>query len=124
MRFAIDQARRIVPDALNGHLPESFPIAIYMRDGPVLPSDARVLAVGAGGQPMLFQFRDNCFGFVGHPGIKSAMVEDLIMEFDEVPENTAETLAELRAVQGEIAAALGAIMVGLIDATGLMKPHR
>ena len=35
------------------------------------------------------------------------MIEDLIMEFDEVPENTAETLAELRAVQGEIAAALG-----------------
>ena len=44
------------------------------------------------------------------------MIEDLIMEFDEVPENTAETLAELRAAQGEIAAALGAIMVGLVDA--------
>ena len=41
----------------------------------------------------LFQIGDNCFGFVGHPGIKSAMIEDLIMEFDEVPEGTAETLA-------------------------------
>ena len=43
------------------------------------------------------------------------MIEDLIMEFDEVPENTAETLAGLRAAQGEIAAALGAIMVGLVE---------
>ena len=84
----------------------------------------KVLAVGAGDEPMLFQFRDNCFGFVGHPGIKSAMVEDLIMESDDVPENTAETLVELRAAQSEIVAALGAIMIGLVDATGLMKPHR
>ncbi len=124
LRFSLDSARRIVPDALNGHLPQIFPVAIYMRDGPVLPNDARVLAVGAGDEPMLFQLRDNCFGFVGHPGIKSAMVEDLIMESDDVPENTAETLAELRAAQGEIAAALAAIMIGLVDATGLMKPHR
>ena len=76
-----------------------------MRDRPVLPSDASILAVGDGDEPILFQLRNNCFGFVGHPGIKSAMIEDLIMEFDEVPENTAETLAELRAVQGDIAAA-------------------
>ena len=35
------------------------------------------------------------------------------MEFDEVPDGTAETLAALRAAQGDIAAALGATMVGL-----------
>ncbi len=50
------------------------------------------------------------------------MIEDLIMEFDEVPEGTAEKLEELRAAQGEIAAALGDIMVGLIEITGLMQP--
>ena len=72
---------------------------------------------------MLFQLRDNCFGFVGHPGIKSAMIEDLIMEFDEVPENTAETLAELRAAQGDIAATLSPIMVGLVEVTHLMEPR-
>ena len=44
------------------------------------------------------------------------------MEFDEVPENTAETLARLRAVQSDIAAALAAIMVGLVDVTHLMEP--
>ena len=94
-----------------------------MRDRPVLPSCAKTLAVGSGDEPLLFQVRDNCFGFVGHPGIKSAMVEDLIMEFEEAPERTPETLASLRAVQGEIAAALAAIMVGLVDVTHLMAPH-
>ena len=121
LRFTLDQARRIVPDALKGHLPPTFPVAVYMRDRPVLPASAKILAVGTRDEPVLLQFRDNCFGFVGHPGIKSALIEDLIMEFDEVPENTAETLAGLRAVQTDIAAALAAIMVGLVDATDLMK---
>ena len=74
-----------------------------------------MLAVGAGGEPVVFQIGDNCLGFLGHPGIKSAMIEDLIMEFEEVPEDTAETLAALRAAQGDIAAVLGEIMVGLIE---------
>ena len=123
LRFTLDNARRIVPDALGGHLPPTFPVAVYMRDRPVLPAAARILAVGTQDEPVLFQFRDNCFGFVGHPGIKSALIEDLIMEFDEVPENTAETLAGLRAVQGDIAAALAAIMVGLVEMTHWMEPR-
>jgi len=122
LRFVLDTARRIVPQALGGHLPETFPIAVYMRDRPTLPADANILAVDSAGEAVLFQIRDNCFGFLGHPGIKSAMVEDLIMEFDEVPERTAETLADLRAAQGQIAAALGEVMVGLVQATHLMQP--
>jgi GMP synthase-like glutamine amidotransferase len=122
LRFVVDTARRVDQHALGGHLPESFPIAVYMRDRPALPADARVLAVDSAGKPALFQIRDNCFGFIGHPGIKSAMVEDLIMEFDEVPARTAETLADLRAVQREIIAALGPLMVGLIELTHLMQP--
>jgi GMP synthase-like glutamine amidotransferase len=120
LRFDVETARRVVPGALGGHLPASFPIAVYMRDRPVVPADARILAVGSAGEPVLFQVRDNCFGFLGHPGIKSAMIEDLIMEFDEVPARTAETLTDLRAVQGQIAAALGEIMVGLVELTHLM----
>ena len=50
------------------------------------------------------------------------MIEDLIMEFDEAPGSTAETLAELRAAQAQIAAALGEVMVGLVQATHLMQP--
>jgi GMP synthase-like glutamine amidotransferase len=122
LRFTVETARRAAPDALSGHLPQTFPVAIYMRDRPVLPADATVLAHGVSGDPLVFQLRDNCLGFLGHPGAKSAMIEDLIMEFDDVPEGTAETLAELRAVQGGIAAALGNIMVGLIEISHLMQP--
>jgi GMP synthase-like glutamine amidotransferase len=122
LRFTIETARRVVPDALSGHLPQTFPVAVYMRDRPVLPAGALVLAESAQGEPLVFQIGENCLGFLGHPGAKSAMIEDLIMEFEDVPEETAETLAELRAVQGEIAGALGEIMVGLIDLTHLMQP--
>jgi hypothetical protein len=108
------------PGALGGHLPAAFPIAVYLRDRPVLPPGSQVLAVGGNGEPVVFQVRENCLGFLGHPGIKSGMVEDLIMEFEEVPEGTAETLSELRGVQAGIASALGEIMVGLIEQTHLM----
>jgi len=120
LRFTVETAQRIEPHALSGHLPQSFPFACYMRDRPVLPAAVQVLAATAAGEPAVFQVGENCLGFLGHPGVKSAMIEDLIMEFDEAPERTAEMLIALRMVQGEIAAALGDIMVGLIDITGLM----
>ena len=123
LRFTVERAERRVPDALSGHLPQNFPVAIYMRDRPVLPTGTRVLAAGADGEPLVFQIRDNCLGFLGHPGIKGGMLEDLIMESDEVPAGTAERLEELRSVQGEIAAALAEIMIGLIEVTGLMQPN-
>jgi len=122
LRFMIERVQRSKPGALAGHLPESFPIAVYMRDRPVLPAGAEVLAADPAGEPVVFQLRGNCLGFLGHPGVKSAMIEDLIMEFEDVPENTAETLAALRAAQGEIAAVLGGIMVGMIELTHLMQP--
>jgi len=50
------------------------------------------------------------------------MIEDLIMEFDEVPDGTAETLVSLRAAQSDIATALAAITVGLVEMTHLMQP--
>ena len=52
------------------------------------------------------------------------MIEDLIMEFDEVPEGTPETLSRLRAEQADIVAALAEIMVGLVEVTDLMEPSR
>jgi GMP synthase-like glutamine amidotransferase len=123
LRFTVETAHRMAPEALGGHLPQTFPVAVYMRDRPVLPVGAEILAVGATGEPLLFRLRGNCLGFLGHPGIKSAMIEDAIMEFEEVPEGTAETLADLRARQGEIAAVLGEIMVGLVELTHLMQPR-
>jgi len=121
LRFEVTSARRRVHDALAGHLPERFPSAIYMRDRSVLPAGARVLATGESGEALVFQIGDNCVGFLGHPGIKSAMVEDLIMEFDEAPDGTAETLALLRSAQAEIAAGLTRIVVGLIKMTDWME---
>ncbi len=123
LRFALQHARRVAPHAFNGRLPATFPVAVYMRDRPVLSANAKVLAVGTSGETLIFQCRDNCFGFLGHPGIKSAMIEDLIMEFDEVPDDTAETLGALRAAQSEIAAALADMMVGLVEITHLMEPR-
>ncbi len=120
LRFAVGNARRVTADALAGHLPASYPFAAYLRDRPVLPSAATILAVDEADEPALFRLGDNCLGFLGHPGVKSAMIEDLVMEFDEAPRDVAEGLARLRTVQGAIATALSDIMVGVIKTTHLM----
>ena len=120
LRFIVGTARRTEAGALGGHLPETFPYALYMRDRPVPPKGARILARDEDGAPALFAVGARSFGFMGHPGVKTGMVEDLIMEFDEVPEGTVERLAELRRTQPDIAAALAPIMAGLIAETGLM----
>jgi GMP synthase-like glutamine amidotransferase len=121
LRFTVGEAQRIVPDALAGHLPDRHPVAIYLRDRPVLPASARVLAIAGEGMPAIFQVGDNCLGFLGHPGIKSAMIEDLVMGFDETPEDVADGLAQLRAAQAAIAAALSEIMVGIVKTAHLME---
>jgi GMP synthase-like glutamine amidotransferase len=120
LRFVVGEGRRASADALEGHLPETFPIAVYMRDCPVLPKAARILAVDNAGAPAVFQVGANSLGFLGHPGVKSAMIEDLIMEFEEAPADTAAGLDLLRAVQGALAAALSDIMIGIIKTTRLM----
>ncbi len=48
------------------------------------------------------------------------MVEDLIMEFEEVPENAAAQLDILRSLQGKIEDELVPIMTGLVQCTALM----
>lgn len=120
LRFTVGTARRVRADALGGYVPAIFPVAVYMRDRPILPADAEVLACDETDAPVLFRLRDNCLGFLGHPGVKSAMIEDLVMEFDEAPEGVEEALPRLRAAQGAIAAALSDIMVGVIKTTHLM----
>jgi hypothetical protein len=102
-------ATRTRDDALNGFLPETFHQVVYMRDRPVLPEGADILA------------GNNSYGFLGHPGIKLGMVEDLIMEFEEVPGNTAEGLESLRSLQSTIEDELVPIMTGLVQCTALMS---
>ena len=120
-RFATGHASRCADDALNGYLPETYPNVIFMRDKPIPPSYAKVLAEDEAGEPALFQIGDNAFGFTGHPGFKLAMAEDLIMEFEEVPHDTAPRLAQLRESKREIEDALVPIMTGLVQMTGLMQ---
>ncbi len=119
--FDIGTATRIRDDALNGFMPETFTQVIYMRDRPVLPEHADVLAEDAAGRPVVFRVGDNAFGFLGNPGIKLGMVEDLVMEFDEVPADTAAKLEELRGLQRRIEDELVPMMTGLVQCTSLMS---
>ncbi|MEJ2382995.1 MAG: hypothetical protein P8Y54_01200 [Xanthomonadales bacterium] len=115
---------RVDDDALAGFLPERFPCATYMRDRPLPPSDARILAVDDQERPVLFQVGPNSLGFTGHPGFKTAMAEDLIMEFEEAPDDPAPQLQRLQVMVPEIEDALVPIMTGLIKITGWMRPRR
>ena len=82
--------------------------------------DARIHARDASGRPALWQVGANSLGFSGHPGLKVAMVEDLVMEFDESPPAFEKTLVRLRAIQRRLEDALVPIMTGVIGVTGWM----
>ncbi len=118
LEFSVGRARRTGDGALNGYLPAEYPFAIYMRDWPVPPAHAEVLARDKSGRAVLWQTGARAFGFAGHPGLKVAMVEDLIMEFEEAPQEVAAGLAALRAVQRELEDALVPMMTGLVQLTG------
>ena len=118
LAFEIGTATRTSAAALNGYLPETYPLAVYMRDRPVPPGHAEVLARDEAGREALWQVGRNAFGFTGHPGLKVAMVEDLVMEFEETPAEVAPALERLRAVQRALEDALVPIMTGLVQLTG------
>jgi GMP synthase-like glutamine amidotransferase len=114
LRMTVDFATRTDTSALASLIPERFPVATYLRDRLTLPADARVLATFGDDDPAIWQIGENNFGFVGHPGLKPGMVEDLIMEFDDAPDGVGERLPELAAVKTEIADALVPLMTGLV----------
>lgn len=119
--FETGTATRIIDGALNGFLPASFAQVIYMRDWPVPPTDAQILATDDAGRPAVFRIGNNAYGFAGHPGIKVGMVEDLIMEFEEVPAEAAAGLETLRSLQRTIEDELVPTMTGLVQCTSLMS---
>lgn len=125
LAFEVAYARRIRDDALAGFLPEKFPHVSYMRDRPVLPQQAVVLAEDAAGRPAVFEVAPNALGFTGHPGFKTAMAEDLIMEFDESPDDPAPDLQRLQLMMREVEDSLVPVMTGIIKITAWMRPkHR
>ena len=125
LAFEVGHATRVKDDALEGFLPERFPQVSYLRDRPVPPPAATILAVDEQERPAVFQVGPNSLGFTGHPGFKTAMAEDLIMEFEESPEDPAPQLQQLQLMMREIEDALVPIMTGIVALTGLMRTrHR
>lgn len=120
LALTVGEAFRVADGALGGLLPTRFPNVVYMRDRPRPPDYAAVLAVDADGHPALFQIGPNAFGFSGHPGVRRAMIEDLVMEFEEAPGDAAVGLDRLTALGTAIDDALVPIMAGLVAATGWM----
>ncbi len=128
--FAVETARRTVPGALGGYLPETFPLVSFMRDRPQPPPGAEILALDSAGRPACFKVADTAIGFTGHPGIKPGILEDLLMEFDDPiqdsagqPVDAGALLETVRGLQTQIADALVAIMTGVVQVTGLMRPY-
>jgi GMP synthase-like glutamine amidotransferase len=112
--------RRVMPDALGGLMPDTFPAAVYMRDVPVPPSYADVLAVDETGAAAVFQIGRHSFGFIANPGMRRAMLEDLVMEFEEAPEDVGQTLEAMGRAGTAIEDALVPLMAGLVKLTGWM----
>jgi len=71
----------------------------------------------------MWQIGRSAFGFSGHPGLKVAMIEDLIMEFEESPAEAARELEQLRAIQVALEDTLVRIMTGLVQAVGWMDEN-
>lgn len=120
LRFEVETVRANPSSSLSEYLPPVFPMARYLRDRPVLPAGAEVIAEDDDGAPALFAVNGNSLGLIGHPGTKRGMVEDLIMEFADTPDDTVAGLARLGEEQGRIAEVLTGLMVGIIAHTGWM----
>jgi GMP synthase-like glutamine amidotransferase len=120
LTFEIGNARRSEPGALGGYLPETYPLAVYMRDRAVPPQAASTLALDEKERPALWQLGKKALGLTGHPGLKVAMVEDLIMEFEESPADAPAGLEKLRKIQRPLEDALVPIMTGLVKLAGWM----
>lgn len=121
LTLEIGEARRTDDGALGGLLPATYPNVVYMRDRPLPPDYARILARDPACAPALFQIGANAFGFTGHLGVRRAMIEDLMMEFDDAPADAASALDALANLGEPIEDALVAIMAGLVAAAGWMR---
>ncbi len=125
LEFRLGAARRSDDAALGGYLPETYPLAVYSRDRAAPPKAATVLARDDAMRPALWQIGRRALGFAGHPGLKVAMVEDLIMEFEESPPDAGPQLESLRRSQRSIEDSLVPIMTGVVRTMGWMdEPPR
>jgi GMP synthase-like glutamine amidotransferase len=121
LRFAVEDAHRASADGLSGLLPATFPSLVYMRDEPAPPAYAEILARNPDGRVSVFQIGRRAFGFAGHPGVRRAMLEELVMEDDAAPANSSEMLQRAGEVGRTVEDALVPIMAGLIRTSGLTE---
>ena len=121
LEFTVGEAHRTDAGALDGYLPERYPLVTYGRDRPEPPPDAQILARDTEGRPALFQVGDRALGFSGHPGTKPAIIEDLIMEFEEAPRDPGPMLERFRSVRPALEDALVPIMTGVVRRLRLME---
>lgn len=119
--FSINMAFRTTADALGGYLPNQYPVVTMMRDVPNFGTDIEILSRFQNDVPAAFTFSDTSLGFVGHPGIKSAMIEDAFVQSSFSVPDSGETLAKMRTTQASMEDALVSIMVGIINFTGWMQ---
>lgn len=119
--FKLVKAVRLTQEDAADFLPDAFYMVQYGRGRALPPPAAQILAQDVDGVPLVFRLGDNSFGFSGNPGAKSGIIEDLIMEFDESPENAIPQLNQLRAAHRDIEGSLGQIMVGLVRCAGWMR---
>jgi GMP synthase-like glutamine amidotransferase len=120
LRFQTEPAFATISGRQVFGLPEQFPATFYLRDRPVPPASADIVATDAQGNPLAFTVAGNSLGLVFHPGTKRGMMEDLVMEFDDTPVDTADGLDALGRAQPEIAEMLTGFMVGLCRYTRLL----
>ena len=120
LRFTVETALRCSDAPVAEALPETFPLALYLRDAPLLPADAEVIARGADGAALIFATHGNSLGLLGHPGAKRGMMEDLIMEFADTPDDVLEPLETLFGEQATMATNLSTLMVGIVRHMRLM----
>ncbi len=116
LAFEVGYARRLRDDALGGFLPERFPSVCYMRDRPLPPERAQVLAEDEAGRPAVFQVE------CGRPARRRAVAAAL--RPGRAPFGPAERLQRLQIMVREIEDALVPIMTGIIKVTGWMQMRR
>ncbi|MGI9422608.1 MAG: hypothetical protein ACR2PA_05405 [Hyphomicrobiaceae bacterium] len=117
----VTTALRTSDGVLDGFLPPAMPLVEYGRDRSVPPGYAKVLARDENDQVLIFQIGDQSFGFSGNPGTKLAMIEDLVMEFEECPADIQVRLGKIRDARKAMEDALVPLMTGLMRATRWME---
>ena len=118
LRLEVGHAVRVAAGALGGLLPERVPNVVFMRDAPRPPTYADILGRDETGDVAVFGIGRRALGFSGHPGVRRAMVEDLVMELDEVPADVATGLDAVSRVSREVEDSLVPVMEGLVRVLG------